>query len=176
MIEVGTYDGVYTFEPVRVRTQEILSVLAKPETSGLVVDMSNCGFLCGAHITGLATLFAQAKRVGKPFAVCGGNSDFHEVFKLHRLEKIIRHFPDRETAIKALSGVAERITGNRHEQVSQGVLHVRGHGVRVGGVRRQVEQYLRIGTASVLCSNSGCRDLRPEARSRPPNNRKVGIA
>lgn len=70
----------------------------------LVIDLSQVGYIDSTGIGIIAYCFSKMAQMGAQAGVAGANGLVMEVFKLTRLDTVIRFFPDVESACQAFSG------------------------------------------------------------------------
>jgi anti-sigma B factor antagonist len=71
----------------------------------IVLDLSKVAFI---DSTGLGTLVASLKHMGKSgqLVLCGVSGSPSTLFRLTRMDRVFRIYPDRDAAITAIEGVA----------------------------------------------------------------------
>ena len=88
---------------------ELLALLRQSIDGGnrrIVIDLAEVTFI---DSTGLGALVATLKHMGRSgeLAICGVGDAVATLFKLTRMDKVFRVFPDRDAAVSALAGVRQ---------------------------------------------------------------------
>jgi anti-sigma B factor antagonist len=82
--------------------KEEVVTLIEGGASHLVIDFTEVSFL---DSSGLGALTGVLKRIGHrgDLVVCGLNSDVTQLFKICRMDRVFKSYPDVETAVQAMS-------------------------------------------------------------------------
>jgi len=82
--------------------KEDVVALVDQGVSTLVIDFKDVSFL---DSSGLGALVGVLKKVGNrgELAVCGLNRDVEQMFRICRMDRVFKIFPDAETAVQSIS-------------------------------------------------------------------------
>ena len=72
----------------------------------LVVDLTHVTFIDSTGIGIVAYCFGKASRAGAQLHVAGANGKVMEVFEITHIDKVIRFFPNADSACEALASPA----------------------------------------------------------------------
>ena len=74
------------------------------ETSGVVLDFTNTGFIASSGLALLVRLVRSASAVGATVAALGLDEHYRHVFEITRLDSVMFVTEDKEAAFAAVSG------------------------------------------------------------------------
>jgi len=90
-------------EGIITASKQIKEFIEKKHPAGLVVDFEPVKFFSSQVLGMLLDIRAKLEIYNGEVVISAINPQLHRIFKITNLDKIFRFFPDKQTAIKAIS-------------------------------------------------------------------------
>lgn len=81
---------------------EIQPYIDDPNVKGILFNFSAVSFIDSETIGLLVRIYKLLHALNKPFGICNINNNILEVFRLSKLDKIIKLYPNEEKAIELM--------------------------------------------------------------------------
>jgi anti-sigma B factor antagonist len=86
--------------------QRRLDLLADQGAAQVVLDLGGVQFMDSSGLAAVAAGFKRLRAAGGQLAVCGLNDNVEDLFRLTKLDRVVKVYPSAEAALEALGGGA----------------------------------------------------------------------
>ncbi|MGM0601158.1 MAG: STAS domain-containing protein [Candidatus Rifleibacteriota bacterium] len=100
-LEIIEISGSLDLQTVPVFKQEVNNLLKNGKVK-IIFNLENLSFIDSAGLSAFISAMVTTKKTGGILALCSAEKTVARVFKITRMEKAFRIYPDIETAIKEL--------------------------------------------------------------------------
>lgn len=84
--------------------QRRLAGLADQGAARVVLDLGGVRFMDSSGLAAVAAGFKSLRAAGGELAVCGLSDNVEDLFRLTRLDRVVKVYPSTEAALEALGG------------------------------------------------------------------------
>ena len=95
--------SISSAEDITGVSEKISKFIEENHPKKIVGDFEGVRFFCSQVLGLLLEMRAKLKTYGGEVEISGINPQLYRIFKITHLDKIFRFFPDRESAVKAIS-------------------------------------------------------------------------